>query len=148
MGLTKPGIPVLRIGHSIKIMKNKGVGPRQPFPLKLRPFQRNGAANSCWLNTLNPEQNLAEVLRVLPTDEVGKMHRVPALLRKATSSGKNLVRCPVAEGARLESVYTATYRGFESLPTLIYNLLNFNGVFSFLDLRDFFLINWVEQSCI
>ena len=25
-----------------------------------------------------------------------------------------MVRCPVAEGARLESVYTATYRGFES----------------------------------
>ena len=50
----------------------------------------------------------------------------------------------MAEGARLESVYTATYRGFESLLTAKYNPLNFNGFFSFLDLRDFFLINWVE----
>ena len=44
----------------------------------------------------------------------------------------------MAEGARLESVYTATYRGFESSLTVKYNPLNFNG-FLFLDLRDFFL---------
>ncbi|WP_323910493.1 hypothetical protein, partial [Aeromonas caviae] len=62
------------------------------FPLNYAPFQRNGAANTVLAEHVKPQTKFGAVSERLPTDEVGKMHaqRAP----KATSSSKNLVRCP------------------------------------------------------